>query len=164
MSLATFTDAELEAEIRRRAGLSEPHRLTDNCPRVEPLRCEVCRAPATHKEHRAGPGFRVWCDKCVPMSGHYEYCPDPCRRLMALDGAVCSAVAVAISVQFPDVGGHLHGAASPVECDALPRNMTPCKDCGHPRYFHAERGNNRCKHGTAAFAGPINPCKCKRFQ
>lgn len=48
--------------------------------------CELChKRPAVHLEHWSGwqDGLRKWCDQCVPMSGHYEHCPEPCRTLVA---------------------------------------------------------------------------------
>ena len=49
--------------------------------------CAVCGKTPTHGEHfydgALRGGLRWWCDKHVPMSGHYEDCPTPCRELVA---------------------------------------------------------------------------------
>ena len=47
--------------------------------------CHECGALPDHAEHWYG-SIRYWCDKCVPMSGHYEHCPDPCEKLCRLKG------------------------------------------------------------------------------
>lgn len=41
-----------------------------------------CKKPAVHGEHWHDK-MRWWCDDHVPMSGHYEHCPDPCRSIVA---------------------------------------------------------------------------------
>ena len=47
-------------------------------------RCETlgCAYRVTHGEHWYA-RKRYWCEAHVPMSGHYERCPDPCERLVA---------------------------------------------------------------------------------
>jgi len=40
-----------------------------------------CRTAVTHAESY-NRRMRYWCEKHTPWSGHYEYCPDPCSRLM----------------------------------------------------------------------------------
>lgn len=39
-------------------------------------KCLICGDLADHVE-----GIRYWCDYCVPMSGHYEFCDDACKIL-----------------------------------------------------------------------------------
>lgn len=36
----------------------------------------------SHAEHHYE-WIRLWCEKCVPMSGHYEWCPQECVRIIA---------------------------------------------------------------------------------
>lgn len=45
--------------------------------------CEVegCTRPVAHAEHWYE-RIRYWCEEHVPMSGHYESCPEPCGSLM----------------------------------------------------------------------------------
>jgi hypothetical protein len=53
-------------------------------PPTPVAKCEVrrCRQPVTHAEHWYD-HIRYWCDEHVPMSGHYEHCPNPCEKLVA---------------------------------------------------------------------------------
>lgn len=46
-------------------------------------RCEheACTSPVVHGEHWHDK-LRWWCDTHVPMSGHHEYCPEPCITLV----------------------------------------------------------------------------------
>lgn len=43
--------------------------------------CETCNKNATHGEHWHDK-MRWWCDDHVPMSGHYEWCPEQCTEIM----------------------------------------------------------------------------------
>lgn len=44
--------------------------------------CNECSEPANHMETFYGHP-RGWCENHTPWSGHYEYCPDPCKKLLA---------------------------------------------------------------------------------
>lgn len=52
---------------------------TDRTPHRTYL-CGDCGALAQHVEGWNNIlGFRAWCEKHTPWSGHYEHCPEPCR-------------------------------------------------------------------------------------
>jgi hypothetical protein len=66
--------------------------------RTNKFQCERCGAGPTHAEY-VDKQVRLWCSSCVSLSGHYEYCPEPCLELLIqtakkagknLLGAVCT--------------------------------------------------------------------------
>jgi len=50
---------------------------------VDPVLCSdgLCKTPVCHVE-TFNTTLRGWCNEHVPMSGHYEYCPVPCTKLV----------------------------------------------------------------------------------
>lgn len=59
---------------------TRPHK-THRC--VDSITCDYgsCTEPVTHVERFDG-RVRGWCSEHVPMSGHYEHCPEPCTMLL----------------------------------------------------------------------------------
>ena len=54
-------------------------------PSANKMVCEQCGKPADHAECWNNKlGYRAWCEAHTPWSGHYEYCPDHCRRMRGL--------------------------------------------------------------------------------
>lgn len=75
---ANLRDVEEQADALQRI----VRELLDT--RGAPARCEVtdCRKQVSHAEHHYA-RIRFWCEDHVPMSGHHEWCPEPCTHLVA---------------------------------------------------------------------------------
>ena len=58
-----------------------------SAPSDAPYKCSMgtCANPVAHGEHFYDK-IRWWCDAHVPMSGHYEDCPEPCKTILLKHG------------------------------------------------------------------------------
>lgn len=102
--------------------------------------CEQCGAPPSHAEFYDF-GTRWWCEAHVPMSGHFNSCPDPCRDivlrarrkrdplakvddLVLPTGALAVKVPVTTFAPYPQPGVHIDPNTIDGDIDSLTSRAT----------------------------------------